>query len=513
MHFKKETPVNAYKSRIFLALICLTLALAQTIGSGQASPSLQSETDFAAIDAYVTEQVNNLGIPGLALGIVQDGQIAHLQGFGVADSSGRAVTPQTPFYLGSVTKPFTALAVMQLVEAGQIDLDEPVQTYLPWFELADKEASAKITVRHLLNQTSGMSTRDGNLFWTDQQGMEAAVRGLDNIQLTQPVGATWQYNNFNYIISGLIVEVVSGQSYADYVTEYIFEPLEMRHSYASRELALADGLSEGHMFMFGRGFRDERVRSPAALPTGFLIASAEDLTHFALAQLDDGRYGESEILSPQGIAAMHAPAVPKGNSYWGIGWDVNTWEGLPVVSRVGDNGNFHATLILLPESDQGTVLLANASGFEHRISEVVDRIAVGVLNLLNGKPAAPVSVPFIMHFLYWAVLLTPLLQILGIVFVWRRRHRLKTWGVILTVVLNLAVVFFILSLSQNEMPLRSLLVFHPELGYEAVAVTALGLGWSVSLTAMFLMRRRSQPAFARAFPRVNPFRQPRRPGE
>ena len=129
--------------RIFSALICLTLMLALTIGNVNASPTQQAETDFAAIDAYVTEQMNNLGIPGMALGIVQDGQIVHLQGFGVADSSGRTVTPQTPFYIGSVTKSFTALAVMQLVEAGKIDLDAPVQTYLPWFELADKEASAQ----------------------------------------------------------------------------------------------------------------------------------------------------------------------------------------------------------------------------------------------------------------------------------------------------------------------------------------------------------------------------------
>src|SRR3970040_2275197 len=126
--------MNTLKSyRIFSALICLILMLALTFGNVNASLTQPAEIDFAAIDAYVTEQMNNLGIPGMALGIVQDGQITHLQGFGVADSSGRAVTPQTPFYLGSVTKSFTALAVMQLVEEGQVDLDAPVQKYLPWF--------------------------------------------------------------------------------------------------------------------------------------------------------------------------------------------------------------------------------------------------------------------------------------------------------------------------------------------------------------------------------------------
>lgn len=196
--------------RLFFALICLTLMALQDIGSTDASPTLQEEKDFAAIDAYITEQMNDLGVPGMALGIVENGQIAHLQGFGVADSSGRAVTPQTPFYIASVTKSFTALAVMQLVEAGKIDLDAPVQQYLPWFELADKEASAKITVRNLLNHASGISEKDGNRFWASEQGLEEFVRDFDAVQLTQPVGSTYQYSNINFGIAGLIVEKVSG---------------------------------------------------------------------------------------------------------------------------------------------------------------------------------------------------------------------------------------------------------------------------------------------------------------
>ena len=152
-----EKPINTRVFyRYFFLMIFLSVLFVLTIGNVQARPTQQTETDFATVDAYVTEQVKNLDIPGLALGIIRDGQIAHLKGFGVANSSGRAVIPQTPFYIGSVSKSFTALAVMQLVEAGKIDLDLPVQTYLPWFELADKGASARITVRHLLNQTTGI---------------------------------------------------------------------------------------------------------------------------------------------------------------------------------------------------------------------------------------------------------------------------------------------------------------------------------------------------------------------
>jgi len=480
------------RNRIFVAVICLTLMLALSIGNVSASPTQQAETDFAAIDAYVTEQMNALGIPGMALGIVQDDQIVHLQGFGAADSSGRAVTPQTPFYIGSLTKSFTALAVMQLVEAGKIDLDAPVQKYLPWFELADKEASAKITVRHLLNQTTGISQKDGNRVWSNQQGLEEYVRGLDPIQLTQPVGSTYQYSNLNYSIAGLIVEQVSGQSYADYVTQNIFEPLDMRHSYASRAPALADGLAEGHYYMFGRAFVNEGVVPPANIPAGHLIASVEDLSHYAIAQLNDGRYGDTPILSSQGIAQLHAPAIAiSGDKRYAMGWNVNTVDGIPLVFHPGDAGRNHSILFLMPDRGVGFVLLANASGFEQ--ADQVDQIAASVFFMLNGKPSTPVSLPFMMGFLHWSILLAPLLQIIGIVFVWRKRQRMKSWGVLLTVVLNLAVVFSLLASSKLiPFPLPSLLVFFPDVGYGLVVVATLGTGWSVIYTAMNLRMRRSK---------------------
>jgi hypothetical protein len=144
----------------------------------------------------------------------------------------------------------------------------------------------------------------------------------------------------------------------------------------------------------------------------------------------------------------------------------------------------------MPDRGSAIVMLANASGFEQM--QQVDDLGVGVFFMLNGKPAAPVSVPFLTRFLYWATLLTPVLQILGILLVWRRRQRMRVWGVLLTVILNLAVVFFILSRSQNRMPLPSLVVFFPELGHVSIAVIVLGIGWSVIYTAMYLMRRRSE---------------------
>jgi hypothetical protein len=131
-----------------LALVVFALTQAFTT-DGTASAQAEG-TDFSAIDAYVQKEVRETRLPGASLGIVKGDEIVHVQGFGEADDSGRAVTPQTPFLIGSNGKSFTALAIMQLVEDGKVELDAPVQRYIPWFRVADPDASKRITVRHLL---------------------------------------------------------------------------------------------------------------------------------------------------------------------------------------------------------------------------------------------------------------------------------------------------------------------------------------------------------------------------
>lgn len=149
----RSTPTHTAVVRV-LALVTAALGLA-----------LSPAQDVGHIDAYVRSQMDAAQVPGLALGVVQGDRVLHLRGFGAADDSSRAVTPQTPFNIGSVTKSFTALAVMQLVEKGQIRLDAPVQQYLPWFRLADSTASSVVTVRELLNHTSGIRRGGRSTSW------------------------------------------------------------------------------------------------------------------------------------------------------------------------------------------------------------------------------------------------------------------------------------------------------------------------------------------------------------
>jgi CubicO group peptidase (beta-lactamase class C family) len=178
---------------LFRTLFC-TLLVAGLLLPPLASAQAQAAPgpDLQAVDAYLQALVKANRISGLAVAVVQGDQIIFLRGYGQA-GPGRPMTPQTQLYIGSVTKSFTALAVMQLVEQGKLELDAPVQRYLPWFQVADAAASAKITVRHLLNQTSALSELGDPNPNPFVPTLADEARTLRNVRPTAPVGTKFQY--------------------------------------------------------------------------------------------------------------------------------------------------------------------------------------------------------------------------------------------------------------------------------------------------------------------------------
>ena len=324
------------------------MVLASSLVRASANP----EPDLAGIDAYIEKEMREVRIPGLALGIVHNDEVVHLRGFGEADPAGRAVTAQTPFILASASKSFTALAIMQLVESGKVDLDAPVRRYLPDFRVADEVASARITVRHLLHHTSGLpeDSAFGPMLSNDlrDEALSDRVHALEDVQLSHGVGAAFEYTDANYDVLGLVVQTVSGQSYESYIADHVFAPLDMRHSYTNQPDARRDGLATGHRSWFGYPRPFEAPYSRAAMPSSYLISSAEDITHFLSAQLNGGRYQGRSILSPDGIAAMHEPAVREGTRdiFYGMGWESRSVGGVPVVRHDGTNANFYADMVL-----------------------------------------------------------------------------------------------------------------------------------------------------------------------
>ncbi len=396
--------------------------------------------DVARIDAFVRAQVARHGIPGLALAVVDGDQIIHLGGYGKADQSGRPVTPQTPFIVASASKPLTALAVMQLVEAGKVELDAPVQRYLPEFRVADPVASQQITVRHLLLHTSGIpltacDTRE------NANTLEQFVAELQTVQLDAPVGTRHNYCSGNYNVLGRMIEVVSGQSFGAYMQQQVFVPLEMRHSFASEQDAQRDGLVQNYQWVFGLPVPAFYRYNPSQLPSGYLIASAEDMAHFLIAQLNEGRFSDARVLSPDGIAAMQARGVSRGagSGEYGLGLVNELIGGVPAVGHDGAHFDARTFVFMQPETQRGAVLLLNAGGIPVAEMTAYKELRDGVARLLAGQEPAPASLSLPTLYLIvntvlaglFALALWPLLRVRR----WKQRLRQQQvghWRLLLT---------------------------------------------------------------------------------
>ena len=346
-------------SAVSLAVACGT-CLAYTEANRSAAFSVD---DVERIDSYIEDQLTKAGIPGAALVIVEGDRVTHARGYGIAGPDGRPVTAETGFYLGSLTKSFTALAVMQLVEAGKIDLNAPVRKYLPWFRVADVEASARMKVRHLLNHTSGFSTYAGRTHFasTDHsaRAIERRVRDLSTTRLTAPVGKGRQYSNANYCVLGAIIESVAEQSYEDYIVEQILEPLDMTSSYTSEDAVRDNQMATGFRYWFGRPVSSESVPRPRGdLPAMFLVSCARDLGNYLLAHMNDGEFRETHVLSESGISQLHTPERQELN--YAIGWITRSIDAVQILSHSGTTPTFHSEMVVFPEQRTGFALLINA---------------------------------------------------------------------------------------------------------------------------------------------------------
>lgn len=336
---------------VILALMVLVSPVWGSAVSEENGPSI-----YPRIDEYLTDRMDKYRIPGLALGIIRDDGSVYLKGFGRADASGNAVTPQTPFIIGSVSKPMTALAIMQLHEAGKLSLDDPVIHYIPWFRLADRSMSDAITVQQLLSHTSGIGL-DAEWQVADTKKsdtLEGLVRKMADMKAVIPPGVRYQYSNANYIILGEVIQAVSGMPFGEYVKQHIFEPLEMRHSYVSVDEAKMDGLAHGHVTCFGFPVPSDVPFRADFLPAYYFISCAEDMTHFLSLFMHKGNYGNTEVLSPEGIRQMTAPG---GGSPYGLGW----FTGSENIYHGGSTIDFQAKVNLFFNDGMGTVLLFNTS--------------------------------------------------------------------------------------------------------------------------------------------------------
>lgn len=402
-------------------IIIFTFLMVCCMGFTLFSP-IVSETDVfiaSELDNFIQEQMKKHNLPGVALAITKGEEIIYAKAFGVA-SKDEPLNTDTPLYIGSLTKSFTALAIMQLQEQGLLDIDDPVVEYLPWFELADNEATNTITLRNLLNQASGLSDFGYMPDNDDDLSIVEGVERMKSAELTAPIGTKFQYFNSNYSILGAVVQQVSGLSYEAYIEQEIFQPLGMNNSYAVLGQAQQAGLPDGYGTFFSFSLpREQRFRQ-YDLPAGYLIMSVEDLSQYLRAQINEGVYEGVSILSPEGVTAMHTPAEGIEVPY-GMGWFIYEKNGIQIIEHGGTNENYHTAGILLPELDMTIAIQVNKNGLLNAMWGN-PQLNDGVLAIVTGSSINENGIS--MRLLGWVILAVFMLNMFFNV---RSMLRMKDW--------------------------------------------------------------------------------------
>ncbi len=326
---------------------------------------LTAEDVATFLDGYVPGQMERQDIAGAVVIIVKDGAVLYGRGYGYADVATKkpVSVDDTLFRPGSVSKLFTCTAVMQLVEQGKLDLDRDVNDYID-FKIPATYAEP-ITLRRIMTHTTGFEEWDKELFVANTAAVEPiGVVMRENLpQRVFAPGAMPAYSNYAMALAGYIVQRVSGEQFEDYISNHILKPLAMTHATFVQPLPadLAPLMSSGYESGSEKAKGFEWVN---CVPAGAMSIAAGDITRFMMAHLQDGRYGDAQILRPETARMMHSRAfamVPELNGM-ALGFFQEDENGHKIIGHGGDTQYFHSHLHLILDANTGMFISVNSAG-------------------------------------------------------------------------------------------------------------------------------------------------------
>ncbi|MCM3759206.1 beta-lactamase family protein [Alkalihalobacillus oceani] len=370
----KRSYTAAVYLRMLLVLALLTLsfapgAAAQTSTEGR---ELTEESLNEFLEQFFADEHVQPHYIGASVVVVKDGEVIGQEGFGYADQATEtAVNPEeTVFRVASVSKLFTAVAVMQLVEQGKIDLQEDIRTYLPELQFANPYATP-VTVAHLLTHTTGFEIRDPQA--SDlHEDFARLVEIEDYVHEHMPPvvrepGTSYMYDNFASLLAGLLVEKVSGVPFEEYMQTHLFKPLGMENSSYELSDRMIGQLATGYDQLGGE--LPLYTVTPTIMPHGGMLSTAEDIGKFMLAFLEGGRTADGEFLSEKSISLMEEyqssihPLIP--NTTYGFEAPMQlpgAGSSSHVITKAGDLTGFSSYLFMLPDEETGVFLTYNQNG-------------------------------------------------------------------------------------------------------------------------------------------------------
>ena len=369
------------------------------------------EDGLRPLERFIFEEMADSNLPGLSIAAIKDGSLFYKRGFGFRDlKTGASATPDSLFCIGSVTKSFTCLAIMQLQERGLLNIDEPIGEYVP---LSLEPMGEPIAIKHLMSHTSGIPalgyaeaslsrlTRkpDRWLPISNVEDMLTFMGGVGEWVQSRP-GERWFYLNEGYILLGSVIEEASGESYADYIKKHILRPLKMNRSTFEKEDVEGDpDVATPH----ATGEGGERI--PAEYPygemlsDGGLMSSVDEMSNYLEMLLAYGEFENHRVASPESIRAMIEPKIRtpeeplegRGHTFYGYGFRVKSdFFGLDLVHHSGSVYVSSAYLGFVPEERVGVVVLTNAGYFlqsigEYALALLMDEDPMEVLALRRAR--------------------------------------------------------------------------------------------------------------------------------
>ncbi len=356
------------KTVVILLVACLTVSTTRAETHSIADhPEVASS--LRLLSSWIEGQIEARSLASISIGIVYDQELIWARGFGYADLKKKSpATPNTIYRIASITKTFTATAIMQLRDDGKLHLDDLIVKYLPWFKIKNRYPDAPlITIRHILTHTSGLPRKSPfpyRTFPTRKQMMES----LANQETIYPSETKWKYSNLAFSLAGEIIAAVSGESYEDYVTKHILSPLGM----TSTSVTLSKSDQKRLATPYGRlkkdGTRDiePALDIKANTPAGAIYSSVEDLAKYTAFHLSDGNVGGIVVLKASTLKEMHRVhwLHPSWQSGWGLGFQIRYREEGDLVGHGGRLPGFVSMINMSPKEKIAVIVLANAGDSE-----------------------------------------------------------------------------------------------------------------------------------------------------
>ncbi|MBF9071324.1 serine hydrolase domain-containing protein [Streptacidiphilus fuscans] len=348
---------------------------------------------------FVAAAAERFGIPGAGVGVFVDGRTVHA-GHGVTSvENPQPVDEHTVFALGSVSKTFTATAVMKLVEQGRIELDSPVRRYVPELVLADEDLAAAITVRQLLNHTAGLGVRLVIETGDGDDALTRYVARMDELEVIGEPGARASYSQAGYNLLGRVVETVTGSTFEQAVGELLLEPLGLDEScyfegqLMTRRIARGHNADEDGTPVVARQWKDTRANNPG----GGIAATVADQLRWARFHLGDGRAEDgTRVMDAETLRQMQTATAPlRGTSLgdaFGLCWFLRDVDGVRVVGHGGSGNGQFADLQLVPERNFAVSVMSNGGPGGVAFNQEVVRFALE--HFLGVKDRDPEPVPY-----------------------------------------------------------------------------------------------------------------------